>query len=44
MTHTILTTKLGYIVATSLAGIVTDAALFQSYGEALAALVARQGA
>ena len=43
MSHTLITTKHGYIVASTLAGIVLSASIFDSYGEALAQLIALQG-
>ena len=36
MSHTIISTKHGYIVASTLAGNVVNAKLFATYGEALA--------
>lgn len=39
MTHTIIATKHGFIVASSIAGIVTSAELFTDYGKALSAII-----
>lgn len=38
MSHTIISTPVGYIVASTIAGIVVDASLFDSWTEAMAAL------
>jgi hypothetical protein len=44
MSHSILATPVGWFVLSTIGGLVLDASLCDSYGEALAAWVALEGA